>query len=110
MEVGNLGRRPVSLIRVTSFAEDAGVNLDNLDLFSPAPNDEAEPGVDFSSPLIYSTLPLTAPYFHDRSTDTVADVVDFYINGGMHDLPELDSPIRPFSVRGNDRENVIAMF
>lgn len=49
----------------------------------------------------------TAPYMHDGSLATLADVVDFYERGGIHN-PNLDAAIRPFRLTAGDRDALIA--
>ena len=49
----------------------------------------------------------TAPYMHDGSLDTLADVVDYYDRGGNRS-PGLDGLIRPIGFSGDERRAVIA--
>ena len=50
---------------------------------------------------------LTAPYMHDGSLATLADVVDFYARGGVpHD--GLDPLIRPLALTSRDEADLVA--
>jgi cytochrome c peroxidase len=49
----------------------------------------------------------TAPYMHDGSLATLADVVDFYERGG-HGNPHLDPEIRPFRSTPDERRALVA--
>lgn len=51
---------------------------------------------------------LTAPYMHDGSFDTLADVIDHYALGGMPDDPQQDPSIRPLALDAADRRALVA--
>ena len=107
--VDDLGRRPFAVTGVASLEEDPGVTLANLNLASTVPNDEADAGEgSFKSSHLFN-LPLTGPYFHDGSAATLGEMVDFYIRGGNHDLPELDSQVRNLDASKRERRLVIKM-
>ena len=50
---------------------------------------------------------LTAPYMHDGSLRTLADVVAFYDNGGI-DNPLLDPLVRPLGLTAEERDDLVA--
>ncbi|HEY7338069.1 MAG TPA: cytochrome c peroxidase [Bryobacteraceae bacterium] len=49
----------------------------------------------------------TAPYMHDGSLATLADVVDYYDKGGNLN-PGLDSDLRPLSLTGDEKHALVA--
>lgn len=51
---------------------------------------------------------LRAPYFHDGSADTLADVVDFYIRGGDFNAPNKAPQIAPINLNPQQRDALIA--
>ena len=52
-------------------------------------------------------LKLTAPYFHNGDTKTIADVVDFYARGGDFPNPEKAKRISGFSLNPDQRATLI---
>jgi cytochrome c peroxidase len=53
-------------------------------------------------------IALTAPYMHDGSLQTLADVVDHYNQGGAVNSPFQDSHVRPLGLTSIEREQLIA--
>ena len=55
---------------------------------------------------------MTAPYMHNGSFDTLAQVIEFYAGGGGAgvgmDLPNLDDKIRPFTLTDQEQDDLIA--
>ncbi len=51
---------------------------------------------------------LTAPYMHDGSFDTLADVIDHYARGGTPQDPQQDPRIRPLALDAADRRALVA--
>ncbi len=51
---------------------------------------------------------LTAPYMHDGSFDTLADVVDYYAQGGTPGDPHQDPRIRPLALDATDRRALLS--
>lgn len=51
---------------------------------------------------------LTAPYMHDGSFDTLADVIDHYARGGTPDDPQQDPRIRALALDAADRRALVA--
>ena len=49
----------------------------------------------------------TAPYLHDGSLKTLAEVIDFYVGGGNSN-PQLDPAIKPLKLSAQDRTDLIA--
>lgn len=49
----------------------------------------------------------SAPYMHDGSQKTLADVVDFYVGGGSSN-PHLDKEIKELKLSGRDRTDLVA--
>ncbi|HEY7338624.1 MAG TPA: cytochrome c peroxidase [Bryobacteraceae bacterium] len=49
----------------------------------------------------------TAPYMHDGSLATLADVVDYYAKGGNLN-PGLDSDLRPLNLTGEEKDALVA--
>ncbi|MCH1495184.1 MAG: hypothetical protein L7U72_08145, partial [Rubripirellula sp.] len=106
---GDVGNRPFAVTGVAPIAVDPGVTEAALNLFSPFPNDEADPGVgSFKSNHIFN-LPLTAPYFHDGSAADLQAMLDFYVRGGNHDLPEKNSHVRTLDASPAQQQLVIEM-
>ena len=106
---GDVGNRPFAVTGVAPLAVDPGVTEAALNLLSPFPNDEAEPGVgSFKSNHMFN-LPLTAPYFHDGSAADLQAMLDFYVRGGNHDLPEKSSHVRPLDATPAQQQLVIEM-
>jgi len=106
---GDLGRRPFEVTGVAPLAVDPGATVEDQNLLSPFPNTEVDPGVGhFKSSHLFN-LPLTAPYFHDGSEATLQDMLDFYVRGGNHDLPELSSQIRVLDASPAEQQLVIEM-
>lgn len=107
--VGDLGRRPFAVTGVRTLAEEPGVEVADLNLASPVPNDEAEPGVGFMKSSHLFNLPLTAPYFSDGSAATLEEMLDFYLRGGNHDLPEKSSQVRVLDASPREQALVIEL-
>jgi cytochrome c peroxidase len=53
-------------------------------------------------------LKLTAPYFHNGGTPTIAAVVDFYARGGDFKNPELSKDMKTISLSSNDKSDLVA--
>jgi cytochrome c peroxidase len=51
---------------------------------------------------------LTAPYMHNGSLGTLAEVIDFYDGGGV-DNPLLDTRIRPLGFSAQEKEDLLAL-
>ena len=54
---------------------------------------------------------LTAPYFHNGGTATLAQIVDFYNRGGdfsLQNQDNLDPDIQPLGLSGNDKADLVA--
>ncbi|HET7294828.1 MAG TPA: cytochrome c peroxidase [Vicinamibacteria bacterium] len=51
---------------------------------------------------------LTAPYFHNGSKATLADVMEFYVLGGEFANPERSSLMRPLSLNRAEMEGLLA--
>lgn len=49
----------------------------------------------------------SAPYMHDGSQKTLADVVDFYVGGGSSN-PHLDKDLKELKLSGRDRTDLVA--
>ena len=60
----------------------------------------------FKTPTLREVV-RTAPYMHDGSLATLADVVEFYNRGGNPN-PELDSKIRPLELSAHDQAALVA--
>ena len=60
----------------------------------------------FKTPTLRQVA-LTAPYMHDGSLATLADVVDFYDRGGRAN-PWLDPDVRPLGLSAEDRAALVA--
>ncbi|MEC8473274.1 MAG: hypothetical protein VXZ38_01370, partial [Planctomycetota bacterium] len=106
---GDVGNRPFSVTGVAPLAVDPGATVANLNLNSPFPNDEAEADAGFFKSTHLFNLPLTAPYFHDGSAATIKEMLDFYVRGGNHDLPDLNSHIRVLDATPAEQQLVIEM-
>jgi cytochrome c peroxidase len=52
-------------------------------------------------------LKLTAPYFHNGGTPTIAAVVDFYARGGDFKNPELSKRMQPISLSAQDKSDLV---
>jgi cytochrome c peroxidase len=61
---------------------------------------------NFKTPTLRE-ISRTAPYMHDGSLATLAEVVDFY-EGGGHGNPHLDPEIRPFRLTPAERRALVA--
>lgn len=66
---------------------------------------EAERGA-FRTPSLRNVAK-TAPYMHDGSLKTLAEVIDFYIGGGSSN-PQLDKEIKPLKLSAQERAALIA--
>ena len=60
----------------------------------------------FRTPTLRNVA-LTAPYMHDGSLATLAEVVDFYADGGR-DNPHLSALMRPLRLDDDDRADLVA--
>jgi cytochrome c peroxidase len=60
----------------------------------------------FRTPTLRS-IALTAPYMHDGSQRTLADVVDFYVGGGSSN-PYRDKEIKELKLSGQERADLVA--
>lgn len=106
---GDLGRRPFAVTGVRTLAEEPGVEVADLNLASPVPNDEAKPGVGYMKSSHLFNLPLTGPYFSDGSAATLEEMLDFYLRGGNHDLPKLSSQIRVLDASPREQALVLEL-
>jgi len=59
----------------------------------------------FKTPTLRNVA-LTAPYFHDGSAATLADVIDFYDRGGNQN-PNLDPGIRPLRLSRQQKQDLV---
>jgi cytochrome c peroxidase len=66
---------------------------------------EADKGAFRTSSL--RNIALTAPYMHDGSQRTLADVVDFYVGGGSSN-PYRDKEIKELKLTGQERADLVA--
>jgi cytochrome c peroxidase len=60
----------------------------------------------FKTPTLRE-VPRTAPYMHDGSLATLADVVDFY-NDGARKNPNLDREFRPLKLSDEEKRHLVA--
>ena len=60
----------------------------------------------FKTPTLRE-IACTAPYMHDGSLATLADVVELY-DGGGHGNPHLDEEIRPLKLTGGEKDALVA--
>lgn len=108
---GDIGDRPFAVTGVAPLSEDAGVEVDDLQLASPLPNvlvEDLSVGSFKSSHLF--NLPLTAPYFHDGSAETLEDMLNFYVRGGDFNLDNVNSHVRPLDdISEQDFQDVLEM-
>ena len=72
---------------------------------SAVTGDAADTGA-FKTPTLRG-LALTAPYMHDGSLATLAEVVEFYRKGG-HPNPHLDPAMGPIEMTDQDAANLVA--
>lgn len=61
---------------------------------------------DFKTPTLRDVA-RTAPYMHDGSVTTLAEVVDFYDRGGRPN-PNLDREIRPLNLTAEEKQALVA--
>jgi cytochrome c peroxidase len=66
---------------------------------------EADKGA-FRTPTLRS-IAKTAPYMHDGSQRTLADVVDFYVGGGSSN-PYRDKELKELQLTGQERQDLVA--
>jgi len=66
---------------------------------------EADKGA-FKTPSLRNVAQ-SAPYMHDGRLKTLREVVDFYAGGGSSN-PHLDAQIKPLSLTGLEREDLVA--
>lgn len=66
---------------------------------------EADRG-KFKTPTLRN-IALTAPYMHDGSLKTLADVVKFYSEGGKKN-PHLDREMEPLNLSADDQQHLVA--
>lgn len=107
--LGDLGRRPFAVTGVRTLAEEPGVEVADLNLASPVPNDEAKPGVGYMKSSHLFNLPLTAPYFSDGSAATLEEMLAFYLRGGNHDLPKKSSQVRVLDASPREQALVLEL-
>ena len=76
---------------------------------------EIEGGTPYERAFKVPTLrnvAITAPYMHNGSFDTLAQVIEFYSGGGGAgvgmELPNLDDKIRPFTLSDQEKDDLIA--
>jgi cytochrome c peroxidase len=67
--------------------------------------DERDRGA-FKTPTLREVA-LTAPYMHDGSLATLAEVVEFYSNGGVGN-PNLDPRMRPARFSSDEKRQMVA--
>ena len=60
----------------------------------------------FKTPTLRD-IALTAPYMHDGSVKTLADVVEYYDQGG-HANPFLDAAIFPLHLTDQEKKDLVA--
>jgi cytochrome c peroxidase len=60
---------------------------------------------EFKTPTLRNVA-LSAPYMHDGSLKTLADVIDFYAGGGNSN-PYLDKEIKPLNLSAQDRADLL---
>jgi cytochrome c peroxidase len=60
----------------------------------------------FKTPTLRN-IALTAPYMHDGSVKTLADVVEYYDQGG-HANPFLDAAIFPLHLTDQEKKDLVA--
>ncbi|MFT7679814.1 MAG: cytochrome c peroxidase [Planctomycetota bacterium] len=61
----------------------------------------------FRSPSLRN-LALTAPYFHDGSAITIADVIEFFDVGGHFNVPNKDPLIQPLGMSAQEKSDLAA--
>ena len=68
--------------------------------------DEGHGGGAFKTPTLRE-ISLTAPYMHDGSISTLAQVIDYYDSGGQEN-PSLDSSLRPLHLSPAEKQDIQA--
>lgn len=68
--------------------------------------DEGAGRGDFKTPTLRE-IARTAPYMHDGSLATLADVIEYYDRGGNQD-PGLDPELRPLHLSPAEKQNLVA--
>lgn len=107
--MGDVGQRPFSATGVAPLREDRGVEEADQNLGSLIPNFDADPGEgQFKSTHLFN-LPLTAPYFHDGSAETLEEMMDFYVRGGDFNKQNLDSHVRELDVSAAEYKRVLKL-
>ena len=107
--IGDVGPTPFSATGVAPLRVDAGVEVDDLNLDSEAPNYDADPGEgQFKSTHLFN-LPLTGPYFHDGSAETLEEMMDFYVRGGDFNQRNVHSHVRELDVSKREYRLVLEL-
>ncbi|MDC0278886.1 hypothetical protein OAL43_01630 [bacterium] len=107
--IGEVGNRPFSATGVSPLSVDAGVQTDDQNLDSPVPNFDAdEDEGQFKSTHLFN-LPLTAPYFHDGSAETLKDMLDFYVRGGDFNERNRNSHVRELDASDAEYRRVLKL-
>lgn len=95
--------------KVVGVPETAGLDAPDLG------RAEIEGGEPYERAFKVPTLrnvAITAPYMHNGSFDTLAQVIEFYSGGGGPgvgmELANLDDKIRPFTLSGQEESDLIA--
>ena len=107
--IGDVGNRPFAATGVEPLISGPGVTIPAINLLSPTPNDEAEPEEGQFKSNHMLNLPLTAPYFHDGSAETLKDMLDFYVRGGDFNLDNVNSHVRPLDATRKEYNRVLRM-
>ncbi len=110
-------RRGLALFSATNcIACHRGPNFTNESFQDIGLRDRSDPGRGaivpgatlqhaFKTPGLRNVA-LTAPYFHDGSARTLAEVIAFYDRGG--DVPGVNPLIRPLGLTADQREDLVA--
>ena len=107
--IGDVGSTPFSATGVAPLRVDAGVEIADLNLDSEVPNYDADPGEgQFKSTHLFN-LPLTGPYFHDGSAETLEEMMDFYVRGGDFNQKNVHSHVRELDVTKKEYRLVLKL-
>ncbi|MEC8474432.1 MAG: cytochrome c peroxidase, partial [Planctomycetota bacterium] len=107
--IGDVGSTPFSATGVAPLRVDAGVEIDDLNLDAEVPNYDADPGEgQFKSTHLFN-LPLTGPYFHDGSAETLEEMMDFYVRGGDFNQKNIHSHVRELDVSKKEYRLVLKL-
>ena len=107
--IGDVGSTPFSATGVAPLRVDAGVEIADLNLDSEVPNYDADPGEgQFKSTHLFN-LPLTGPYFHDGSAETLEEMMVFYVRGGDFNQKNVHSHVRELDVTKKEYRLVLKL-